>query len=156
MRTIGGVVRVDHSDAGVAIALLELQRRAYEVEAALIGSRDIPPLNETLEELQRSSETFLAVFVEGRIVGTVSYRLLRDTIDIHRLAVDPTCFRGGIGTALVRAALSAEPSATRAIVQTGADNEPARSLYLREGFEQTDELEVAPGVRVARFRMRLR
>ncbi|MBA3381843.1 MAG: GNAT family N-acetyltransferase [Actinobacteria bacterium] len=156
MRTIGEVVRVDHSDAEVAIALLELQRRAYEVEAALIGSRDIPPLIETLEELQNSRETFLAVSVEGRIAGTVSYRLLRDTIDIHRLAVDPTCFRCGIGTALVRAAVRAEPSATHAIVQTGAGNEPARSLYLREGFEQTDELEVAPGLRVTRYRMRLR
>ena len=151
MRTILEVVRVDHSDAGVATALLELQRQAYEVEAALIGSRNIPPLTEALEELQGSRETFLVVFVEGSIVGAVSYRLLRDTIDIHRLAVDPTCFRGGIGTALVRAALSAEPSARHAIVQTGADNEPARSLYLREGFEQTDELEVAPGLRVARF-----
>ena len=156
MRAIGEVVRVDHSDAEVAVALLELQRQAYEVEAALIGSRDIPPLTETLEELQSSRETFLAVFVEGRIAGTVSYRLLRDTIDIHRLAVDSTCFRAGIGTALVRAALSVEPSATRAIVQTGAGNEPARSLYLREGFEQTDELEVAPGLRVTRYRMRLR
>jgi len=156
VRAIGEVVRVDHSDAEVAVALLELQRQAYEVEAALIGSRDIPPLTETLEELQSSRETFLAVFVEGRIAGTVSYRLLRDTIDIHRLAVDSTCFRAGIGTALVRAALSVEPSATRAIVQTGAGNEPARSLYLREGFEQTDELEVAPGLRVTRYRMRLR
>ena len=156
MRTILEVVRVDHSDPDVATALLELQRRGYEVEAALIGSRDIPPLTETLEELKGTSETFLAVFVAGSIVGAVSYRLLRDTIDIHRLAVDPTCFRGGIGTALVRAVLAAEPSATHAIVQTGADNEPARSLYLREGFEQADELEVAPGLRVVRYCRRLR
>nr|MBA3333650.1 GNAT family N-acetyltransferase [Actinomycetota bacterium] len=39
-------VSLDLSDAEVATALLELQRRAYEVEAALIGSRDIPPLTE--------------------------------------------------------------------------------------------------------------
>jgi len=149
-------VHVDHSDTDVATVLIELQRRAYEVEAALIGSRAIPPLTETLEELRGSSETFLAVFVEGVIVGVVSYRVFGGTIDIHRLAVDPTCFRAGIGATLVRAALAAEPSATRAIVQTGADNDPARSLYLREGFEQTDELEVAPGVRVARYRKRLR
>ena len=149
------VVRVDHSDPDVATALLELQRRGYEVEAALIGSRDIPPLTETLEELQGSSETFLAVFVEGGIAGAVSYRLVDDTIDVHRLVVDPARFRAGIGTTLVRAALAAEPSATRAIVQTGADNEPARSLYLREGFELTDDLEVAPCLRVARYRKRL-
>ena len=150
------VVRVDQSDTVVATALLELQRRAYEVEAGLIGSRDIPPLTETPEELQASSETFLAGFVEGRIVGAVSYRLLGDTLDVHRLVVDPAHFRRGIGTTLVRAVLAVEPSARQAIVQTGADNDPARSLYLREGFEQTDELEVAPGLRVARFCKRLR
>ena len=156
MTRVLDVIRVDHADTEVATALLELQRQAYEVEAALIGSGDIPLLTETLDELQSSGETFLAVLVEGRIVGAVSYRLLSDTIDVHRLIVDPSHFRGGIGTALVRAAVSAEPSATRAIAQTGVDNEPAKALYLREGFEQTEELEVAPGLRVARFGKRLR
>lgn len=150
------VVRLDLSDTGVASALLALQRRAYEVEAGLIGSHDIPPLRETLEKLQSSGETFLGVLVEGRVVGAVSYRLVGDTIDLHRLFVDPTCFRGGIGTTLVRAAIAAERSAIRAIVQTGAENEPARALYLREGFELTDEVEVVPGLRVARFSKPLR
>lgn len=44
---------------------------------------------------------------------------------------------------------------TRAIVQTGADNEPAKTLYLRDGFEQTDEVEGVPGLRIARFSKRL-
>ena len=150
------VVDLDLSDTEIATELLALQRRAYEVEAALIGSRDIPPLRESLDELRSSGETFLGVVVQGRIAGAVSYRLLEGTVDLHRLIVDPARFRGGIGTALVRAALAAESSAVRAIVQTGADNEPARALYLREGFEQTGELEVVPGLRVARFSKRLR
>ncbi len=145
------IIPLDLSDTRAASALLALQRRAYEVEAGLIGSDDIPPLRETLQELQVSEETFLGAFVEGRIVGAVSYRLAGDTLDLDRLVVDPTHFRGRIGTTLVRAALTAEPGATRAIVQTGAENEPAKALYLREGFKQTDELEVVPGLRVARF-----
>ena len=149
------VVSLDLSDPEIATELLALQRRGYEVEAALIGSRDIPPLEETLDELQGAREIFLGVLVQGRIVGAVSYRLLGDTIDLHRLVVDPTHFRGRIGTTLVRAALAAEPSAVRAIVQTGASNKPAKALYLREGFEQTDELEVVPGLHVARFSKRL-
>jgi len=145
------VVPLDLSDTGVASAVLTLQRRAYEVEAGLIGFDDIPPLRETLEELRASGETFLGVLIGGRVVGAVSYRLAEDTLDLHRLVVDPVHFRGRIGTTLVRAALTAEPGATRAIVQTGADNEPVKALYLKEGFEQTDELEVVPGLRVARF-----
>jgi len=130
------IVSLDLSDNGIATELLALQRRAYEVEATLIGSREIPPLEETLDELQGSREIFLGAVVEGRIVGAVSYRLLGHTIDLHRLVVDPARFRGGIGITLVQAALAAEPSAARAMVQTGADNEPAKSLYRREGFEQ--------------------
>ncbi|MBA3382878.1 MAG: GNAT family N-acetyltransferase [Actinobacteria bacterium] len=149
------IVVLDISQREVANELLALQRRAYEVEAALIEFREIPPLVETLDELRGSGETFLGAVVEGAILGAVSYRLLDGTIDLHRLVVDPARFRGGIGTTLVRAALAAEPSATRAIVQTGADNEPAKALYRREGFEQTDELEVVPGLRIARLSKRL-
>ena len=150
------LVRLDLSDTGIATQLLTLQRRAYEVEAGLVGSNDIPPLRETLKELQSCGETFLGALVEGRVVGAISWRLLGETLDLHRLVVDPPHFRRRIGVTLVRAALAAEPSASRAIVQTGADNEPSKTLYLREGFEQTDEVEIVPGLRVARFSKRLR
>jgi GNAT superfamily N-acetyltransferase len=143
--------RLNLSDGAVAADLLELQRRAYRIEADLIGSDGIPPLQETLEELQGSGETFLGALVDGDLAGAVSWRLDGDTLDLHRLVVDPGRFRGGIGTALVRAALEEEPGARRAIVQTGAGNEPAKRLYLREGFEELDEVEAAPGLRVTRF-----
>jgi ribosomal protein S18 acetylase RimI-like enzyme len=149
------VVTLDLSDGAVASALLALQRQAYAIEAQLIGSADIPPLRETLDELRGCGETFLGAFADGRLVGAVSWRLVGDTLDIHRLVVDPVCFRRGIGRTLVGAALAAEPSAAHAIVQTGADNEPARALYHDFGFERVDELEVAPGLRVTRFGKRL-
>lgn len=147
--------RLDLGDHATASAVLDLQRRAYRVEADLIGSDGIPPLVETLDELQASGETFLGAFVDGELVGAISWRLDGPTLDLHRLVVDPTRFRGGVGTALVRAALEAEP-AERAIVQTGAANEPAKSLYRREGFAERDEVEAAPGLRVTRFERRLR
>lgn len=146
---------LDVSDADAVGELLGLQRRAYRVEADLIGSDGIPPLTETLEELQAAGETVLGAYVEGELAGAVSWRLDGETLDLHRLVVDPARFRGGIGTALVRAALAAEPGARRAIVQTGAVNEPAKRLYRREGFEELDEVEVAPGLRVTRFRKEL-
>ena len=43
----------------------------------------------------------------------------------------------------------------RAGVQTGSSNEPAKQLYRREGFEEIDEVEVVPGLRVTRFGRRL-
>jgi len=150
------LVHLDLSDTEIATALLALQRQAYEVEAGLIGSNDIPPLHETLQALQSCGETFLGVLLEGSVVGAISWRVFGETIDLHRLIVDPLHFRRRIGVTLVRAALAAEPSVTRATVQTGADNEPAKALYLREGFELSDEVEIVPGLRVARFSKRLR
>ena len=150
------LVRLDLADTDMAAQLLELQRRAYRVEADLVGSDDIPPLRETLEELVGSGEIFLGAQEDGVVVGAISWKLLDRTLDIHRLVVDPTQFRSGIGASLVRAALEAEPTAVRAIVQTGAANDPARRLYVGEGFEQVDEIEAAPGLRVARFRKSLR
>jgi GNAT superfamily N-acetyltransferase len=148
--------QLDITDPAVAARVRELQRASYRVEAALIGSDSIPPLRETLAELQSSGETFLGAFVDGVLAGAISWKLDAETIDLHRLVVDPTRFRKGTGVALLRAALAAEPSARRAIVQTGSANAPASALYLQEGFEPVGEVEPAPGLRVTRFTKRLR
>jgi ribosomal protein S18 acetylase RimI-like enzyme len=149
------LVRLDLSVRATAEALLALQRRAYAVEAELIGSDAIPPLHETLAELQSCGETFLGALVGGELAGAISWRFQDGTLDIHRLVVDPLRSRRGLGSALVRTALAAEPEAVRAIVQTGAENAPARELYVREGFQHVDDVEVAGGLRVSRFRKRL-
>ena len=119
------LVRLDLLHLDTAAALLELQRRAYRVEAELIGFEGIPPLHETLEELRRCGETFLGACDDERLIGAISWRYDGTTIDIHRLVVDPDAFRRGVGSALLGAALAAEPAAIRAVVQTGADNAPA-------------------------------
>jgi ribosomal protein S18 acetylase RimI-like enzyme len=143
--------RLDLTKRDVASSVLELQRRAYRMEAELIGSDQIPPLRETLEELQASRETFLGAYVDRTLSGAISWRVTSGVLDLHRLVVDPTRLRAGIGTALVRAALAAEPEARRAIVQTGASNEPAKRLYRREGFVEIGDVEVLPGLWVTRF-----
>jgi ribosomal protein S18 acetylase RimI-like enzyme len=145
------LTRLDLADRAVAEAVLDVQRRAYRIEADLVGFDSIPPLHESLEELQASGETFLAAMVDGRLAGLVSWKLDGDTLDLHRLAVDPGFFRAGIGRALVRAAQAAEPEAHRVIVQTGADNDPAKALYESEGFTKIGEREVAPEFRVTLF-----
>jgi GNAT superfamily N-acetyltransferase len=150
------LVRLDVSDTRTAAQLLVLQRDAYRVEAELIRSDEIPPLGETLAELQAARETFLGAFVAGVLTGAVSWRLDGETIDLHRLVVRPAHFRKGVGAALVRAAVAAEPGARQAVVQTGAANAPAIALYLQEGFVRIGDVEPVPGLRVARFRKRLR
>jgi ribosomal protein S18 acetylase RimI-like enzyme len=121
------------------------------VEAELIGTDAIPPLTETEEELRRCGERFLGAFLDDRLAGIVSWKFDGETVDVHRLAVDPEFFRRGIGVALVRAVGAAEPEAQRVIVQTGAGNDPAKALYRGEGFVEIGEREVGGGVRVSLF-----
>ena len=147
--------RLDLTQRRVASAVLKLQRRAYGIEAELISSYEIPPLRETLHDLQASKETFLGAYLDRTLVGVISWRIDAGVLDLHRLVVDPNNFRAGVGTALVRGALAAEPAAKRAIVQTGASNEPAKRLYRREGFKEIGEVQVMPGLWVTRFSRRL-
>jgi ribosomal protein S18 acetylase RimI-like enzyme len=139
-----------------AVRVLELQRVSYRIEADLIGSSLIPPLRETLEELQSSDELFHGWFESGRLLGFISHKLADGLLDIHRVAVHPDGFRRGIAKQLLKFVFNLEPSATRAIVQTGSLNVPACKLYLSFGFEILERKEVAPGLELTLFAKTLR
>lgn len=72
--------------------LLALQKLSYRKEADLIGSDEIPPLHETLEALQASSETFYGYFLDGQLAGAISYKRGDDLLDIYRMMVHPAFF----------------------------------------------------------------
>jgi ribosomal protein S18 acetylase RimI-like enzyme len=127
---------------------LEIQHRAYRIEADLIGFDGIPPLHESLEELRESKETFLGYFVDDVLAGFVSYEIIGNTLDIGRLVVHPDYFRRGIGQALIAAL---DGFAPKLIVSTGAANQPARKLYENLGFSLLEEISLPVGVKIARY-----
>ena len=53
--------------------ILELQKLAYKSEAELINDFTIPPLHQTIEEIQSefSQQVFLKVAVKNKIIGSV-------------------------------------------------------------------------------------
>jgi ribosomal protein S18 acetylase RimI-like enzyme len=108
-------------------------------------------LKDTVHTLRRCRETFCGYFVEGRLVGMLSYRKEADVLDIHRLAVHPHHFRKGIARSLIEHVERVAQPVSKATVSTGARNTPARSLYLSMGFRETGEVEVVPGLRIVRF-----
>jgi ribosomal protein S18 acetylase RimI-like enzyme len=135
-------------DTAVATRLLAIQHAAYQIEADLIGYDGIPPLDETVDELQSQPVEWLAAFEGDAIVGAIGFVVEPDgSCDIDRLIVDPDHARRGIGRALVDAVLD-HPIVT---VSTGARNEPACALYESLGFQRTDEREIAPGINVVQF-----
>lgn len=83
--------------------VLELQYRAYRSEAELLGDFDIPPLRQTLAEVQEEWEKGVilkAVDESGEMIGSVRGYVEEGTLYVGKLVVAPE-FRGrGIGTKL--------------------------------------------------------
>lgn len=144
------VVLLDHRDPRVAEALVALQQVSYRVEAELIGNDSIPPLQESADAVAALDLTFLAIEVEGELVGALGYTVADGVLDIDRLVVHPNRIRGGLGGRLVDAVLARVPH-ERAVVSTGQGNHPARRLYERAGFVHCADVGITPTLLVSRY-----
>ncbi|MCM3142091.1 GNAT family N-acetyltransferase [Brevibacillus sp. MER 51] len=143
------IVRLELQNEKTVQKLWNMQQRAYRVEAEIIGTEDIPPLRESVEQLRTCGETFYGYMEEGELAGAVSFMIEGETLDIHRMIVDPTHFRKGIASQLL--ASVHEHGCNKIVVATGSLNEPAVRLYERHGFTLRDQKEVKPGLWLSFF-----
>ena len=85
--------------------ILQLQYLAYQSEAALFNSQDIPPLKQTLGELREefSGGRILKMTDEsGNIIGSVRAQEKDGTVYIGKLMVHPDHRQKGYGSRLLR------------------------------------------------------
>ena len=87
-------------DAG---EILTVQRAAFVTEAQVYGDPSIPPLIQTLSDLERElrAGTALKALVGPRLVGAIRGRTEGHTFHVGRLAVAPDMQGRGIGTRLL-------------------------------------------------------
>ncbi|CAG1011458.1 amino-acid N-acetyltransferase [Anaerolineae bacterium] len=118
-----------------AAEILDLQKRAFAIEAELYQNQNIPPLTQTLEEIRAefNDHLFLKACLEGRIVGSVRARMDGGDCLIGRLCVDPALHHQGIGTQLM-AAIEAACPAARYRLFTGERSEGNLRLYHKLGY----------------------
>lgn len=86
--------------------ILALQYLAYQSEARLFGRMDIPPLLQTLEEVNeeyRKGTVLKAVDDSGRMIGSVRAYQENGTVFISKLMVHPDKQKQGLGTKLLLA-----------------------------------------------------
>jgi ribosomal protein S18 acetylase RimI-like enzyme len=119
-----------------AAAIFDLQRLAYQTEAAIYDDFSIPPLVETLDQLrdQFCSRGFLKAMEGGRLVGSVRAFQKDATCYVERLIVDPEHRNRGIGAALLRRIEAAYPAAARFQLFTGHKSINNLRLYERLGY----------------------
>ena len=86
-----------------ASEILELQKLAYQSEAVLYNDFNLPPLKQTLEELQKDflNHTFLGIKLEQQIVANVRVRMGNKTCFVGRLIVHPKHQGRGLGSSLM-------------------------------------------------------
>jgi len=128
-------------------AILELQKRAYQSEAALYPTLSLPPLQQTLEQLHQeiTDQPVLCALEQGVIVGSV--RGVQDQLDwvIGRLIVEPSFQGKGVGSRLLKHIEDSVPSSCdRLVLFTGHKSEQNLSMYKTRGYVVFKEVVMGP------------
>lgn len=133
------IARIQPSDAG---ELLTVQRAAFASEAIIYDDPAMPPMVQTLEELEaelRTAEGWVAR-VDGRLVGAIRLREADDLLLIGRIAIAPDMQGSGIGRALLDAA-ETHSDAAEAELFTGSLSEANLRLYESCGYRETERVD---------------
>jgi ribosomal protein S18 acetylase RimI-like enzyme len=116
--------------------LLEIQKKAFLVQAEKYDAYDIPPMVEEKDDidLQDANLTVLVAEMNGELAGSI--RLLRDgtSAEIKRLSVSDKYQNMGIGTKLLYEIEKYANGVERLWLFTGGQSEKNISLYRKLGF----------------------
>ena len=85
--------------------LYQLQKIAFESEAEMIGSRNIPALLESYEEFERDFDNWIVVIKrdsQGKIMASARYFKKNDTIEVGRLMVAPSFRNQGLAFSIMK------------------------------------------------------
>ena len=137
------------ADAG---ELLTLQRAAFLPEGRLNGSFEIPPLTESLADVEASLDTGVVLLARsrGRLVGSVRGESRPGgRWFVGRLMVAPDQQRQGIGSVLMDTIEAAAPSGTEVYALfTGAASAATLGYYRRRGYVEVERRVTDDGVPV--------
>ncbi|KGR76170.1 GNAT family N-acetyltransferase [Ureibacillus sinduriensis] len=146
------ITKIDMTNPKLVKEVLDIQLASYKVEAEIIDFHELPPLKDTVETLQRCTETFFGYYLEGELCGVISVKMEEGIIDIHRLMVHPNHFRKGIAKKLLNFIESNNEGFKAMIVSTGSKNTPAVTFYLKNGFSIMEETKITESLSITSFK----
>jgi ribosomal protein S18 acetylase RimI-like enzyme len=130
------MIAISRSGREDAKAILDLQKLAYQSEAQRYNDFTIPPLVQSLENLEAEYQThvIIKVVMDGVIIGSVRAYDEKGTCHIGRLIVHPACQNKGIGRQLMDRIEKAFPDALRFELFTGLESGKNLSFYQKLGY----------------------
>jgi GNAT superfamily N-acetyltransferase len=144
-------------DAG---EVMTLQRAAFVQEALIYGTPNMPPLTQTLAEVEAELQVNdgCVAHLGTRMVGAVRARRDGELLLIGRLSTAPDVQGRGIGSRLLAAAERAgrEAGSTEAELFTGSLSEANLRLYEREGYSESQRVDGDDGIQQVFLRKKLR
>ena len=129
--------------------ILDLQYLAYQSEARLFDNQDIPPLKQTLADVENEYQKgmILKALDEGEtIIGSVRAFCDSGTVYIGKLMVHPSKQGQGIGTQLLLEMEKQYPN-QRYELFTSTKSERNIALYQKLGYKIFDEEQVTEELR---------
>ena len=116
--------------------ILALQKIAYKQEAEIYNDYSIPPLTQTLSELEEDfkKKVILIAEIDGVIVGSVRAEAKKGTCFIGRLIVSPDFQNQGIGIRLLTEVEKKFKGCIRYELFTGAESKKNLYLYQKSGY----------------------
>lgn len=128
---------IDIAHISDAQEILDLQKLAYQTEAVLYGNYAIPPLTQSLDQMQADfhRQVVLKAMLDGRIVGSVRGYVEEETCHIGRLIVHPDLQKRGIGARLMRSIEHHFSEVHRYELFTGDRSERNLYLYRKLGYK---------------------
>ena len=129
--------------------ILDLQYIAYQSEARLFKNQDIPPLKQTLADVEKEYQKGIVLKVlddDKTIIGSVRAFCENGTVYIGKLMVHPSKQGQGIGTKLLIEMEKQYPK-QRYELFTSTKSEKNIVLYQKLGYKIFDEKQVTEELR---------
>ena len=137
------------ADKGDLSEILDLQYLAYQSEARLFNNEDIPPLKQTLVDVENEYQRGIilkALDEDKNIIGSVRAYCDNGTVYIGKLMVHPSKQGQGIGTQLLLEMEKQYPK-QRYELFTSTRSEKNIALYKKLGYKIFDEEQVTEELR---------
>lgn len=146
MRTLGQLSVIPAQPTDLE-RILAIQYEAYQAEARLYDDFEIPPLRQTLAELQvEFHQKLILKAVDGRLAGSVRVQLIDGVCHLGRLIVAPSLQGHGVGSDLLRAGEVAFPQAECVELFTGSRSVGNLRFYENRGYKRMREEVLSPKV----------